>query len=70
MSTKTDDLGDAQRKQTSDPISAGARPGSATPGQTGGIFVPADGGSRGGGLAQDRPLRPAARSPKGADTTG
>jgi hypothetical protein len=64
----TDDLGDAQPHIPSAPITRGAEPGSATPGQTGGIFVPAAPGSRGGGTAQNRPLRPMAKA--GTDQSG
>jgi hypothetical protein len=40
---------------------ASPNPGGAAGGR---IFDPASGGSRGGGLAQNRPLRPMARSPR------
>ena len=53
----TDDFGAANPKEP--PANAGAQPGSAVPGNA---FPPAQPGSRGGGLAQDRPLRPMAKS--------
>ena len=62
-STGRDDLGDANPKLpnqsgTANPPSAG----SATPGQTGGIFEPAQPGSRTGGGQTNHRLRPAAKS--------
>jgi hypothetical protein len=53
----------------SQPITQPPSPGSATLGQTGGIFQPAQSGSSGGANQAPHRLRPAAVAPKGAGTT-
>jgi hypothetical protein len=53
----------------SQPITQPPNPGSATPGQSGGVFLPAQPGSTGGANQAPHRLRPAAVAPKRAGTT-